>query len=138
MSRERTRLPTGILLAATLAYCAASLFHFAHNAEFLDAYPNLPAWLTRPQVYWAWLGVTAVGVLGLLLVRTGHALVGLAVLALYAALGFDGLTHYAVAPVSAHTAVMNLSIGLEVAMAALLLAVVLLHAIARLRSPHPG
>jgi hypothetical protein len=33
---------------------------------------------------------------------------------------------------------MNLSIGLEVAMAALLLAVVLLHAIARLRSPHPG
>ena len=28
-----------------LAYTAASLFHYIHNAEFLDAYPGMPAWL---------------------------------------------------------------------------------------------
>ena len=134
MNQERTRLPSGVLLAAMLAYCAASLFHFAHNAEFLDAYPNLPEWLTRLQVYAAWLSVTAVGVLGLLLVRSRFALRGLAVIALYAGLGFDGLAHYAVAPVSAHTPAMNLSIGLEVVMATLLLGVVIAHAIGRIRS----
>ena len=80
-------------------YCAASLLHFTHNAEYLADYPNLPAWLTRSQVYMAWLGVTAIGALGYLVRRAGYELAGLALIGLYAALGFDGLLHYGRAPV---------------------------------------
>ena len=109
-----------LLMVLLLAYGAASLVHYAHNAEFLADYPNMPAWLSRAKVYVAWLGVTAIGVLGYLLVRRGHQLSGLCVIALYAALGFDGLAHYRLAPLSAHTAAMNLTIWLEVATAALL------------------
>jgi hypothetical protein len=36
---------------ATLGYALASLAHHVHNAEWLDAYPNLPAGLTRAVVY---------------------------------------------------------------------------------------
>jgi hypothetical protein len=108
------------LLILLLAYGAASLVHYAHNAEFLADYPNMPAWLSRAKVYVAWFGVTAIGALGYLLVRRGHQLGGLCVIAVYAALGFDGLGHYRLAPLSAHTAAMNLTIWLEVATAALL------------------
>ena len=114
------RLPRA-LLVLLLAYGAASLLHYAHNAEFLADYPNLPAWMSRTKVYVAWFGVTAVGVLGYLLVRRRYQLIGLFVIAMYAALGFDGLGHYTLAPVSAHTATMNVTIWLEVATAALVL-----------------
>ena len=109
------------LLMLLLAYGAASLFHHVHNAEFLPQYPNMPAWLSRAQVYAAWFGVTLVGVVGYLLVRRGYQLAGLFVIAGYAALGFDGIGHYSVAPLSAHTVTMNLTIGLEVTTALLLL-----------------
>ncbi|MGQ0651943.1 MAG: hypothetical protein ACT4P4_06695 [Betaproteobacteria bacterium] len=46
---------------------------------------------------------------------------GLALIALYAVLGFDGLAHYALAPLAQHTLAMNMTIWLEVAAAALLL-----------------
>jgi hypothetical protein len=109
------------LLPLMLAYAGASLVHFAHNAEFLADYPNMPAWLSRFEVYGAWLAVTAVGVLGYLLVRGGRQLVGLPVIAVYAILGFDGLGHYTRAPMAAHTATMNATIWLEVLAATLLL-----------------
>ena len=35
------------LAVLLFVYLAASLLHFAHNAEFLGDYPNLPTWLTR-------------------------------------------------------------------------------------------
>jgi hypothetical protein len=60
-------------------------------------------------------------VLGYLLVHRGYQFFGLFVIAVYAALGFDGLGHYTLAPVSAHTATMNVTIWLEVATAALVL-----------------
>jgi hypothetical protein len=42
---------TGKTLIWLLAlYGLASLAHFAHNAEYLAAYPNLPAWLSRVQI----------------------------------------------------------------------------------------
>jgi hypothetical protein len=41
-----------------LAYAAASLVHFVHNAEFLADYPSMPAWLSRATVYGAWLGLS--------------------------------------------------------------------------------
>ncbi len=101
-------------------YCAASLLHFAHNAEFLADYPNLPSWFTRWIVYGAWLGVTAVGLLGVLLLKLGFRTLGLVVIAGYASLGFAGLDHYWAAPISAHTLAMNATIWLEVAAAAAL------------------
>ena len=110
-----------VLLILLLTYGAASLFHYAHNAEFLADYPNLPAWISRTKIYVAWLGGTAIGLIGYLLVHRGYQLVGLAVIAVYAALGFDGLGHYSLAPLSAYTTTMNLTIWLESATAALLL-----------------
>lgn len=124
MGADTPRQATTALMLLLLTYGLASLFHYAHNAEFLADYPNMPGWLSRTKVYFAWLGVTAVGMTGYLLFRRGHKLIGLSVIALYAALGFDGLAHYSLAPMSAHTATMNVSIWLEVAAAALLLIVV--------------
>ena len=80
-----------ILVVLLLAYAAGSLLHFVHNAEFLNEYPNMPAWLSRGVVYEAWVGITAIGVVGYLLLRRGHRLAGLTVLGVYAILGFGGL-----------------------------------------------
>jgi hypothetical protein len=102
-------------------YVAASLLHFAHNAEYLALYPNLPASWSRADVYLAWCAVTMVGLLGYVLFRAGYRRPGLTVLAIYGALGFGGLLHYTRAPLTHHTATMNLTIWTEVAAAALLL-----------------
>ncbi len=110
-----------LLPGLTALYFFASLGHFAHNAEFICTYPNLPAWLTRTQVYASWAGVTAIGALGLFLMHKKRAVQGLLLIAAYAALGFDGLAHYAVAPMAWHTWGANLTILSEVFAAALLL-----------------
>jgi hypothetical protein len=110
------------MLVFLLAYCAASLLHYAHNAAFLDEYPNMPAWLSPIGVYAAWLAATAFGVAGYLLIRGGRWPAGLALVAVYGALGFDGLSHYSLAPYSAHTFTMNLTILLEAATALLVIA----------------
>jgi hypothetical protein len=102
-------------------YAAASLLHFTHNAEYLAQYPNLPASWTRAEVYLAWCSVTAVGLLGLVLYRTGFGRIGLTVLALYGGLGFAGLLHYSRAPMAHHSAAMNVTIWAEIAAAALFL-----------------
>jgi hypothetical protein len=107
-----------------LGYGAASLLHFAHNALFIAQYPNLPGWLSPAQVCAAWIGLTSVGLLGYGLRHCGFRFAGLAVVALYAVLGFDGLAHYRFAPFSAHTRMMNFTIWLEVAAAAALLVAV--------------
>jgi hypothetical protein len=104
-------------------YCAASLVHFTHNAEFLSAYPNLPAWLSRSEVYLSWLVVTAVGLAGILCLKFGLRTPGFLLIASYAALGFAGLDHYSVAPMSAHSLAMNATIWFEVLAAAALFAV---------------
>jgi hypothetical protein len=111
------RIMPGLLVL----YAVASLLHFAHNAEYLALYPNLPTSWSRAEVYLAWCGVTTVGLLGYVLFRTGHRRAGLTVLAIYGALGFGGLLHYTRAPLTHHTATMNLTIWTEVAAAALLL-----------------
>ena len=116
--------PAAGLLAALLAYAAASLAHHVHNAEFLADYPGMPAWLSRTGVHAAWVGATSVGVLGYILVRRDRLLAGLSLIAIYAAYGFDALAHYWLAPAAAHTMAMNLTIALEVATAGLLLTVV--------------
>lgn len=107
-----------------LFYLAASFLHFAHNAEYLNDYPNLPAWLSRPDVHAVWLGSAAAGVGGYALYRLGLRAAGLILLGLYAVFGFDGLLHYVRAPLAAHTAAMNFTIWLEVVAAAVLLVAV--------------
>ena len=117
MATDRT------LLTVVLACVAATLFHHAHNAEFLAEYPNLPASITRAGVYLAWLCATAVGIAGYALFARGYGFAGLVLLAAYGAYGLDGLVHYLLAPVAAHTLVTNLSIAAEAAAAAALLVV---------------
>lgn len=84
----------------------------------------MPAWLSPAGVYGAWLAVSAVGLSGFLLMRRQRQLAGLIVVGIYGILGLAGLDHYALAPTSAHTLAMNLSIWLEVATAVVLLAAV--------------
>ena len=122
------------LLILLLAYAAASLFHHIHNAEYLTEYPGLPDWLSRTGVYAAWLGVTLVGVAGYSLWRRGFRFAGLFVIAVYGALGFDGLAHFAIAPSSAYSPTMHLTIWLEAATAALLLIAVARRLFSRSRS----
>jgi hypothetical protein len=109
------------LLFLTAAYFLASLGHFAHNAEFLCEYPNLPEWLPRAKVYLAWIAITSVGLIGFLFMRIGCVRFGLGLVAIYAALGFDGLGHYAVAPFAWHSFGANFTIVTEVVAAAFLL-----------------
>jgi len=120
--RPTTSIP-GYLFALLAIYCAASLVHFVHNAQFIAEYPNLPPWLTSSKVYLAWLAVTSVGAAGITLAMSGHRVFGLLLITGYAALGFAGLDHYTRAPLSAHTLAMNATIAFEVAAAAALLAV---------------
>lgn len=112
------------LLIVLALHCAATLFHFAHNAVYINDYPNLPGWITPGGVVYSWLVVTAIGAAGYLVYRLVMRLPGLLVLAVYGVLGFDGLAHYTLAPLSAHTTAMNLSIGLEAFTAVLVLVAV--------------
>lgn len=127
------QLPKPFLVLAA-AYFLTSLGHFAHNAEFICEYPNLPAWLTRAKVYAAWLAITSVGVAGFILIKNKLIPAGLLLVAVYAALGFDGLGHYAVAPIAHHTLGANIAILSEVAAAALLLAATVYLLVSNVRS----
>jgi hypothetical protein len=109
---------------ATAAYCLASLLHFAHNAAFLDAYPNLPSSITVMSIWSVWLAITSIGVAGWLLVRANRISPGLIVIGVYACFGFDGLAHYSVASMSSHTWGMNATIWLESFTAGILLCLV--------------
>ena len=102
-----------LLLPALLLYAGASLLHHVHNAEYLAEYPHMPAWLTPAIVYAVWAATTAIGVAGLLFYRP--------LLVLYGLLGLYGLAHYALAPMAAHSFVMNVTILLEAVTASLLL-----------------
>jgi hypothetical protein len=102
-------------------YAAASLVHFAHNAEYLAQYPNLPASWTRGEVYLAWCCVTTVGLLGYVLYRGGFSRAGVALLAVYGGVGFGGLLHYTRASIAHHSMAMNVTIWAEFAAAALFL-----------------
>jgi hypothetical protein len=113
-----------LLLTFMLVYGAASLTHFVHNAAFLDLYPNMPTWLTPYGVLGSWLVIAGIGAIGYWLFRKGLTVIGLGLIALYAALGFGGLDHYVIAPVSAHSVAMNATIAIEVITASMLLVVI--------------
>jgi hypothetical protein len=109
----RTTLPLHIWLLVAL-YCAASLIHFAHNAEYIALYPNMPAWLSREKVYIAWLAVTSVGLTSAAFAAFGWRVAAALGLAAYGCFGLDGLGHYALALCSQHTFAMNFTIWFEV------------------------
>lgn len=112
MWNDRAPLPARMWGLVAL-YFVASLAHFAHNAEFIAFYPNMPNWLSREHVYLAWLAVTSPGLAGLLAARLGfHAIAALLVGA-YGALGLDGLAHYTLALCSEHTLATNVTIWAE-------------------------
>ena len=113
-----------MLPIALVALAATSLVHHVHNAEFLDDYPNLPAWLSVGSVYAAWLVATALGFAGYLLWRSGHRVIGTVLLLAYGCYGLDALVHYFLAPAAAHSLAMHSTIGLEAAAGAFLLGVV--------------
>jgi len=71
-----------------------------------------------------WLGMTVIGVGGYILLRRGYRLAGAGLMIAYGCYGLDALAHYALAPISAHSLPMNLTIWLEAATALALLAVV--------------
>lgn len=122
---ERSAVVARALPWLLLLYCGASLLHFVHNAEYLASYPNLPVWISRGSIYFTWLGILAVGLCGCFLYRGRHILLGLILMAVYAALGLDGLLHYGRAPLAAHTAGMNATIWIEAVTALIALGAVL-------------
>lgn len=115
------------LVLPMLVYGLASFVHFLHNAVYLDAYPNMPPWLTPVGVMASWLVVAATGAAGYWLSRREPTALGLALVAVYAGLGCAGLDHYAIAPVAAHSWAMSATILAEVAAAAWLLALTAWH-----------
>jgi hypothetical protein len=118
-------VPTGFprhVWVLALLYGIASLIHFTHNAEYIAFYPNMPASITRETVYLAWLAITSVGVVGVLLSLFGWRIVAALCLIVYGALGLDGLGHYMLALCSEHTLVMNVTIWFEVVTGVLLAA----------------
>ena len=126
-----------LLGALLIAYFAASLVHFIHNAEHLASYPGLPSSWTRGGVYSAWLGMTAVGACGWLVLTRGIAIIGLALLAIYACLGLDSLAHYVLARFVDHSVAMNVTIVAEVSAAALVLCEVVRQAASTIAARRP-
>jgi hypothetical protein len=102
------------LWALIALYTAASLTHFVHNAEYIAFYPNMPQWITSATVYKAWLAIAAVGLVGVGFWKIGWSAIGATFVALYGALGIDGLGHYSLALCSEHTLAANLTIWFEV------------------------
>ncbi|MEO0971492.1 MAG: hypothetical protein AAFX85_00240 [Pseudomonadota bacterium] len=113
---------------ATALYAVATTVHFAHNALFLDQYPNMPAWFTPLGVLGALATVHVLGVIGVVFALLRMNVLALGFLGAYAAFGFDGLAHYAVAPFASHTFTMNATILIEVG-SALVLFVLVAHSL---------
>jgi hypothetical protein len=113
-------LPAPLWLLAAV-YFAASLAHFGHNAEYIAFYPGMPAWLTRETVYFAWLGVTSIGLLAFAFAKLAFGGLALLLLAVYGAFGLDGLAHYTLALCSEHTLAANITIWSEAVSGLLLL-----------------
>ncbi|WP_457417738.1 hypothetical protein [Roseateles sp. P5_E7] len=105
-------VPRSMLLLMS-TYFAASLAHFSHNAQYIAFYPGMPAWLTPGKVWLFWFAVTGVGLAALAFARLGLLAIALLTLAVYGALGLDGLLHYTLGLCSQHTLIANLTIWAE-------------------------
>ena len=114
MSRDSKPLFPASAWVLLGVYFVASFAHFAHNAEFIAFYPNMPPSLTREKVYLAWLAISSIGGAAILTTWLGWRVVGALLLVAYGAFGLDALGHYALALCSEHTLAANLTIWFEV------------------------
>jgi hypothetical protein len=111
--RTRPALFSTHFCALLSLYGVASFVHFAHNAEYIASYPNMPLWLSRENVYLAWLAVSGVGLMAVAFALAGWRVAAALSFALYGGLGLDALGHYGLARCSQHTLTMNLTIWAE-------------------------
>ncbi len=110
-----------VLETLLLLYWGASFLHLQHNTEFMGAYPNLPTSILRSGIYWTWVAITAIGVIGHFLNRQGCRLTGSLLLCIYASVGLNGLIQYTRVPISENSQGMNFTIWFEVVIATVLL-----------------
>lgn len=103
----------GLLFVITV-YCSVCLYLFMRNMVFIDEYPNMPDWISTIGVTIAWIGITCIGLVCWLLILRDKRFIGLIAIVGYGALSFNGLGHYSLEPVSAHTYIVNLAIWIEV------------------------
>jgi hypothetical protein len=125
MSGARDPARSNLLLALLLLHMAASLWHHIHNGQFAAEYPNMPTGVPPVVAYIAWGVTTAVGLAGYYAVCNGYRLLGFGAMGLYAAYGLLAFGHYKLAPMSAHSFVMNATILSEALTGALLLGTVI-------------
>jgi hypothetical protein len=74
----------------------------------------MPQWITSATVYKAWLGIAAIGIVGVGFWKIGWYVLGAIFVAIYGALGIDGLAHYSLALCSEHSFAANATIWFEV------------------------
>lgn len=125
MPPERDAARSKLLLGFLLAYMVGSFIHHFHNAQFIAEYPNMPGGFPVSVAYFVWGFATLVGLLGYYFARRGHEPLGLGLVGVYAAYGLMVLGHYKLAPLSAHSVGANVTIGIELVTAALLLGTVI-------------
>lgn len=94
-------------------YFVTGSAHFVHNAAYIAYYPNMPSWITSDRVYVAWSVVTTVGITGLVALKLRLHAAAAMFIAVYGALGLDGLAHYMLALCSEHTFMTNVTIWSE-------------------------
>lgn len=112
------------LLFIIILYCSASLFHFMHNAIYIDEYPDLSGGVSAIGVSIAWIGFTCIGLVSYVLIHRDKRFIVPILLVAYGALEFDGMGHYSLEPISSHTYMLNVAIWFE-AIAALVSLVIL-------------
>lgn len=122
-AREPAR--SNLLLALLMVHMTASLWHHLHNGWFADEYPGMPSGFPPAIAYVAWGLTSALGLAGYFLACNGRRLLGFGMVGLYAAYGLLAFTHYTLAPMTAHTFVMNATILSEALTALMLLGTVL-------------
>lgn len=118
---ERTSTHERSLLVLISINVAASMLHYSHYFISYNAYPNGTAWLSPPRVDLVWFIISVIGVMGYVLFRRHRYTWSFLFLYLYGLLGLAGLSHYALAPIAAHTFVTNVLIFSSASAAAVLL-----------------
>jgi hypothetical protein len=81
------------LFRVLLAGIVLTVVHYADNYLYFDEYPQ-PGSLRRWQVYTGWIVLTAVGVLGYRLYKSGYAGAAYVALVVYSYTGTSSLGHY--------------------------------------------
>ncbi|MDH4450032.1 MAG: hypothetical protein QE265_05500 [Rhodoferax sp.] len=107
-------------------YALANSLHFASNGDFIAYYPYMPEWMSAERVYFVWMGVTGIGLTGLVLGLSGRFWISRPLLALYGLCGLDGLFHYSLDLCKDHDLLTNFLIVSEALLGISLFAAVVL------------